>query len=236
VRLPAVDDAITAVGPWDGSKTQSEKKRWSEILSQKLAGSLAENLRRVGFKDTRPLAGGASEKAFQGGLGPKRVDVSYADERHGLLLAVSVKTIGYPPFGKNLKNRLSDLLTEAITLHMRFPYSVISALFAFPTIADQDVGPLRKTSTFARAVRLFSLASGRREYTDPGEKFENITALLYDPVSAISPKARVVKLVDCTTGQVITETQYFDLLRQIYNERNPHAPIGSEFELDENEE
>jgi hypothetical protein len=48
------------------------------------------------------LPGGAREKAFQGGLGPKRVDVSYADERHGLILAVSIKTITSEPFGKNL--------------------------------------------------------------------------------------------------------------------------------------
>lgn len=230
-----LSDAVRAPGIWDHSKPQSEKKRWSELLSRHLAKAVAANLRLAGFADTKPLPGGSSEKAFQGGLGPKRVDVSFADERHGLLLAVSIKTIGFPPFGKNLKNRMGDLLPEAITLHMRFPYAVVCALFAFPATADEDVGPMRKSSTFARAVRLFSLASGRREYTDPAEKFENITALLYEPLSAARGKVRIVKLVDCSTGVNISEGEYFERLRQMYNERNPHAPIGSDFDLDEDD-
>ena len=117
-----------------------------------------------------------------GGLGPKKVDVSYSDEQHGLLLAVSIKTISFAPFGKNLKNRFGDLCTEAITLHMRFPYSVVCALFAFPSACDQDFKQPRSLSTFRVATRLFSTISGRREYTDPGEKFENVTMMLFQPV------------------------------------------------------
>jgi len=230
-----LSDAVRATGRWDNSKLQPEKKRWSELLSRHLAEAVASNLRSAGFVNTKPLPGGVSEQAFQGGLGSKRVDVSFADERHGLLLAVSIKTIGFPPFGKNLKNRIGDLLPEAITLHMRFPYAVVCALFAFPAVADSDVSAMRKSSTFSRAVKLFSLASGRREYTDPAEKFENITALLYEPLSAETGDVRIVKLVDCTSGRTISEAEYFDTLRQMYNERNPHAPIGSDFNVDEDE-
>ena len=188
------------------------------------------NLRERGFENTKPFPGGPGERAFQGGLGPKKVDVSYADEQHGLLLAVSVKTIGFPPFGKNLKNRFGDLMTEAITLHMRFPYSVVCALFAFPDAADSDRTPLRRMSTFDRACKLFSLASGRREYTDPGEKFENVTAVCYRPITALSSEPEILRLVNCSTLQEIDEAHYFELLRTIYNERNPHAPIGDDFE------
>ena len=96
---------------------------------------VADGLRSVGFEKTKPLRDGTTEKEFQGGLGPKRVDVSFSDEQHGLLLGVSIKSICFTPFGKNLKNRFSDLCTEAVTLHIRFPYSVLSGLFAMPVSA-----------------------------------------------------------------------------------------------------
>lgn len=223
-------ETLSHVGRWDLASDRNEKKSWSERLSRALAEYVAANLREGGFENTKPFPGGAGERAFQGGLGPKKVDVSYADERHGLLLAVSVKTIGYPPFGKNLKNRFGDLMTEAITLHMRFPYSVVCALFAFPEAADIDRTPIRRMSTFDRACKLFSLASGRREYTGPGEKFENVTAVCYRPISIGQPEPVILRMIDCTTLEEIDETRYFDLLRTIYNERNPHAPIGDDFE------
>ncbi len=168
-------DAVIATGqiPLD-SVPQAEKKRYSERLSGHLAVEVAESLRIVGFPNVKPLRDGPKEKEFQGGLGPKKVDVSYADEQHGLLLAVSIKSINFAPFGKNLKNRFADLCTEAITLHMRFPYSVVCALFAFPVAANEDATQGRIIPTFQRAANLFATISGRHEYTNPGEKFENI--------------------------------------------------------------
>jgi hypothetical protein len=150
-------DAVIAAGVIPGKDAKKElKKRYSEVLSQKLAQEIAGGLRSIGFKSVKPLPSGKGEKAFQGGLGPKRVDVSYADEQHGLLLAVSIKTITSEPFGKNLKNRFYDLCPEAITLHLRFPYSVVCALFGLPNAANEDVTTGRKVSTFERARKLLS--------------------------------------------------------------------------------
>lgn len=208
------------------SAPQAVKKRYSEILSNHLAQEAANDLRALGFPNVKPQRGGPGERAFQGGLGPKKVDVSYADEQHGLLLALSIKSINFPEFGKNLKNRFADLCTEAITLHMRFPYSVVGGLFAMPVDADEDVTPFRRLSTFKRAVKLFSTISGREEYTDPGEKFENMSMLLYQPKGrGVEPWVRIV---NCDTGLEMTEAEYFELLRAIYNERNPHVMIGEE--------
>ena len=108
-------DAVRAVGlmPLTG---QALKKRYAEKLSKELAEEVADNLRLLRFPAVKPSRGGPGEKAFQGGLGPKKVDVSYADERHGLLLAVSIKTTNFRPYGKNLINRFGDLCTEAIRL------------------------------------------------------------------------------------------------------------------------
>lgn len=219
-------DAIIAAGDIpDGSAHQSVKKRYSEVLSEKLAREVAQGLRDVGFTNVHPTRDGATEKTFQGGLGPKRVDVSYSDDKNGLLLAVSIKSINFPKYGKNLKNRFGDLLTEAITLHLRFPFSVVCMLFAFPVGANSDLGPLSRMSTFERARRLFATVSGRRDYTDPGEKFEDVTMLLFEPLPVESGTPRI-ELFDATTNASMTETEYFLRLRNLYNTRNPHAIIG----------
>jgi hypothetical protein len=221
-------DAVIASGPMPfGTAVQSVKKRYSEVLSSHLAVEVAEGLRAVGFPSVLPERGGPGERSFQGGLGPKKVDVSYADVRHGLLLAVSIKSINSAPFGKNLKNRFADLCTEAITLHMRFPYSVVCALFAFPAAADADITPGRTLSTFGRATRLLATISGRKEYTDPGEKFETVTMMLFQPVVENGPEPWV-KLLDTMTQKEMTEQEYFLLLRGLYNNRNPHALLGEE--------
>src|SRR5947209_7557115 len=176
---------------------------------------VAEGLRGVGLPNGRPRRGGTGERAFQGGRGPKKVDVTYSDERHGLLLAVSVKSISVPPFGKNLKNRFADLCTEAITLHMRFPYSIVCALFAFPVFADQDVTRGRRLSTFRRAMKLLATIAGRADYTSPGEKFEHIAAMLFQPVVDGGPMPST-KLYDVQTERELVEQEYFLLLRDLF--------------------
>jgi hypothetical protein len=221
-------DAVLATGPIPPQTApRADKKRYSELLSNHLALEVAGGLRRLGFEGVTPLPGGPGEKAFQGGLGPKKVDVSYADERHGLLLAVSIKTITTAPYGKNLKNRFYDLCPEAISLHMRFPYSAVCALFCFPAGANEDVTSGRTLSTFARASRLLSTISGRQDYTDPGEKFENITMMLFQPVTADGPTPWV-RLTDVVSHREMTEQEYLLLLREIHNRRNPHTAIGEE--------
>src|SRR5215207_1553614 len=100
-RRMSLGDAVLATGPLPPDTiSQDKKKRYSEILSSHLARQLAAELRYVGFKNVRPLTDGPTERAFQGGLGPKEVDVSYSDEQHGLMLAVSIKSICFSPFGK----------------------------------------------------------------------------------------------------------------------------------------
>ena len=226
-------DAVVATGiiPPD-SVSREEKKRFSERLSSNLAPEVAEGLRAVGFRGTKPLRGGPGEKAFQGGFGPKQVDVSYSDERHGLLLAISIKSINFQPFGKNLANRFADLCTEAINLHLRFPYAVVCGLFAFPIAADQDVTKKRTISTFQRATTIFASISGRQEYTDPPEKFEHFAMMPFQPVTegGASPTTRVI---DATSGREISEREYVETVLRIYNKRNPQSMIINRGDIEE---
>ncbi len=225
-------DAVKAAGVYPQADAPRElKKRYAELLSKALAPEVAEALRSRNLPGVKPLRDQPGEKAFQGGLGPKRVDVSYSDEQHGLLLAVSVKSITAPPFGKNLKNRFGDLCTEAITLHMRFPYSIVCCLFAFPSEADLDTSPGRPVSTFRRAVKLMSTISGREDYTGPGEKFESVTMMLFQPLTEQGGEPWV-KLFDAESGDEISEQEYFSNLVKLFNDRNPHIAI----ELDTDQE
>ena len=226
----SLSDAVAAAGPYPASDaTQAHKKRYSELLSAKLAFEVADGLRGVGLTDVRPVRGGPGERAFQGGLGPKKVDVTYADERHGLMLAVSIKSITAPPFGKNLKNRFADLCTEAITLHMRFPYSVVGGLFAFPVMADQDVTLGRRTSTFRRAMKLLATTSGRENYTDPGEKFETVTMMLFQPLTTETP-IPTARLFDAITEVEFAEQAYYKRLKDLFHRRNPHIAMDEDIE------
>ncbi len=223
-------DAVTAAGQYPAlDAAQAKKKRYSEQLSAALAVEVADGLRGVGLPNVRPMRGGPGERAFQGGLGPKKVDVTYADERHGLLMAVSIKSITAPPFGKNLKNRFADLCTEAITLHMRFPYAVVCGLFAFPIMADEDVTRGRKMSTFRRAMKLLATISGREDYTDPGEKFESVTLMLFQPTTATATTPSL-KLFDATTESEVSEADYFRGLKDSFNRRNPHVAIEEDMD------
>jgi len=83
---------------------------------------------------------------------------------------------------------------------------------------------MRPVPTFRRALKLFATISGRSEYTDPGEKFEDVTLLLFDPGEGRRPEPSL-KLFEASSGQELSEAQYYQKLRNIYNTRNPHAAI-----------
>jgi hypothetical protein len=77
-------------------------------------------------------------------------------------------------------------------------------------------------------MRLMAAVSDRKDYTDAGEKFENVTMLLFRPAEkGRKPK---VQLFDAKTEEEISESDYFVRLREIYNRRNPSALIGDDDE------
>jgi hypothetical protein len=127
--------------------TPPAKKAYSEKISAAVALALADELRHRGLKGARPVgpdeAGrSGAERRMSGGLGAKKVDVTWATETDGLLLAISVKTINFKDEGtgnyqKNLTNRRSDMLMEAVTLHRRFPYAVLAGSFFLDSLVQR---------------------------------------------------------------------------------------------------
>ncbi len=124
-----------------------------------------------------------------GGIGAKKVDVTWATAEAGLIFAASIKTINARDaksgnYQKNLTNRRADLLFEAVTLHRRFPYAVLLGLFCLDqgAAADEKMkgDRLTRRSTFRNAHQRLQLFTGRDDPADREEQFEILCLLLVD--------------------------------------------------------
>jgi hypothetical protein len=183
----------------EDTASRAGKKRYSERISAAVALALAAELRERGLAGCLPGGGketaqSGTERRMAGGLGAKKVDVTWSTEEAGLLLAISVKTINFRDqrtgnFQKNLINRRGDMLMEAVTLHRRFPYAVLCGLFFLDKDAARDGTPRRK-ATFLNAHQRLQLFTDRNDPAGREEQFERLYLLLLDA----SPKRVSVRM------------------------------------------
>jgi hypothetical protein len=206
---------------------QSEKKRYSELVSQKVALALAEELRLRGLREARPAGDGdlgdsGAERRMAGGLGAKKVDVTWATEESGLLLAISIKTINFRDsktknYQKNVVNRRGDMLMEAVTLHRRFPYAVLAAFFFLEKGAETD-GTQKRRSTLANAHTRLQLFTGRNDPAGREEQFERFYIILLD-VGQDNVMLRPFAVGDAVTE--LSMNGILDDLLKLVVQRNP---------------
>lgn len=220
-------EAVRSVGakPADDAP-QSEKNPWVARLSNAIALALAQELRDRGMTEARPAGPGdiglsGAERRLAGGIGAKRVDVSWATEESGLILACSVKTIMFRDrvsraYQKNLTNRRGDLLVEAVTLHRRFPYAVLTGFLFLDAQAAHDHTTRRK-STFQNAFPRLRLFTGRRDPAGREEQFERLFLLLVDS-NPFSPTVTCYEVHD--PDNPIELEQAFDEVVELVAERN----------------
>jgi len=227
-----VDDLLAAAlktlppKPQDDAK-QSLKKRYSEQLSEVVAQAFAEELRKRGMNEARPAPPGeidasGAERRMSGGIGAKKVDVTWATEESGLLFSVSVKSINFRDggtgnFQKNLTNRRGDMLFEAVTLHRRFPYAVLAGVFFFDKDAAKD-GTKQRKSTFENANNRFRIFTGRDDPAGRDEQFERMYLALLD--CDCDPPTATLYLAGDGEEPVELEHMFDDLVR-VVAERNP---------------
>lgn len=230
--MARIDDLVSAAlkllpeKPADDAE-QAAKKRYSELVSQRVALALAAELRHRGLKEARPAGEGelgdsGAERRMAGGLGAKKVDVTWATEESGLLLAISVKTVNFRDkktknFQKNLINRRGDMLMEAVTLHRRFPYAVLAGFFFLDKDAEHDHTAKRR-STFSNAHSRLQLFTGRDDPADREEQFERFFLILLDA----SPTAVGIRAF--AVGQPDTELPLSNILDDLLKtvaQRNP---------------
>lgn len=207
---------------------QADKKRYSERVSEVVAQALAAELRMRGLSEARPAPPGTldasgAERRMAGGLGAKKVDVTWATEESGLLLAISVKSINFADKGgkgsyqKNLTNRRGDMLMEAVTLHRRFPYAVLGAFFFLDKGAEHD-GTTRRRATFLNAHARLRLFTGRNDPAGRDEQFERFYLLLLDA----SPSAVTIRAFEVgKPDDPVPLDKILDDMLTLVAERNP---------------
>ncbi len=209
------------------SADREVKKRYSEQVSQAVAVALADELRKRGLTEARPSPPGVvdksgAERRMAGGIGAKKVDVTWATEESGLLLAISVKTVNFRDgrtknFQKNLVNRRGDMLIEAVTLHRRFPYAVLAGFLFLDAAAASD-GTANRRSTFINAHARLKLFTGRGDPAGRDEQFE----ILYVFLLEASPDNANVRAYEVgNREQEVPLERIFDHLMVLVAERNP---------------
>lgn len=221
--------ALQTLPPKPGdTAAQADKKRYSEQVSEVVAQAFAEELRQRGMEEARPAPPGeldasGAERRMSGGIGAKKVDVTWATEESGLLLAISVKSINFRDgrtanYQKNLTNRRGDMLFEAVTLHRRFPYAVIAGVFFFDKGAADD-GTERRSSTFNNANHRFQMFSGRTDPSGRDEQYEQMFLVLLD--SDTTPPSTRLFAVGEGAPVPIELSVAFDRLVKTVADRNP---------------
>lgn len=209
------------------SVSRHEKSRYSELISQAIASAFAEELRLRGLKGTRPAPPGllgtsGAERRLAGGIGAKRVDVTWATEESGLLLGLSIKSINFRDsttrnFQKNLINRRGDMLIEAVTLHRRFPYAVLGGFVFLDKEAASD-NTSKRRSTFENAHSRLRLFTDREDPAGRDEQYERMYLVLLD-ANPFNPSLIPYKVGDSLT--VLSLQSIFDDLVTLVAERNP---------------
>ena len=223
--MARVDDLLEAalIGLGDKPADNSAatvKKRYSEQVSAVAALAVADELRQRGLRDARPAPPGVldnsgAERRMAGGIGAKKVDVTWTTGESGLLLGISIKSINFRDqktgnFQKNLTNRRGDMLFEGVTLHRRFPYAVLGGLFFLDAGAESD-STARRRSTFLNTHNRLKLFTGR---SDPGgrdEQYEHLYVLLLEACSTFA-KYRVF-CVGEPDKEVTLDRAFEDLLK-----------------------
>lgn len=222
------------------SAPAATKKRYSELMSQAVAAALAEELRLRGLDGTRPggdyeVGTRGAERRMSGGIGAKKVDVTWATAESGLLLAISIKCItsrdgSSGNYQKNLINRRGDMLGEAVTLHRRFPYAVLGGFMFFDYRAAAD-GSEQRSSTFRNAHRAFRLFTGR---SDPAGRDEQYERFYFGLVEATRFQVNVTFTLAGEPDQAVTLDDALDALLRVVVERDPdfYTVLGPSGEID----
>lgn len=204
-------EAVKATGdkPSDSAPAPT-KKNWNQKLSDNLALAIAAELRDLGMSTALPGEPGqvglsGAERRLSGGIGAKKVDVSWATEESGLIFAISVKTIMFRDnstgnYQKNLTNRRGDMLIESVTLHRRFPYAVLAAFLFLDAGAEfDDINPdgtaRKRKSTFKNTFPRLRLFTGRNDPAGREEQFEKFYVLLLDS-NRFAPSIRAFEVND----------------------------------------
>ena len=220
--------ALDALAPKSEYAASPRKKgKYSQDMSNAVAVAIGGALRQRGMREVTPSdpesdGPAGAERRMAGGIGAKKVDVTWATEACGLILGASIKTINWRDKGsgnyqKNLTNRRGDMLFESVTLHRRFPYAVLIGFLFLDVGAASDDTESRE-STFLNAHHRLKLFTGRDDPGDREEQYERLYIVLVDADPAGST-------VRCTpVGEPDVDVSFDDVVAEALDlvaDRNP---------------
>jgi len=112
-----------------------------------------------------------------GGVRPQNFDVIYRPD--GVRIAFDSKTLNdLQSVQKNYQNMINDLATEATTVHLRFPLSLVAFIIAIPEPAFTPPQSLAIIETLERLT-------GREDTDRDNHKAEVISLLIWNPTTGI---------------------------------------------------
>ena len=111
-----------------------------------------------------------------GGIRPQNFDVIYRPD--GVRFAYDSKTLNARnSLGKNYRNMINDLGTEAATVHTRYPSAIVAFIVAVPE-------PCLGNHTW-NLINVLRRLSGRQATSDEAYKAEAISLVIWDPLTGV---------------------------------------------------
>ena len=156
---------------------------FGKVFDEKVAKDLAVMLGGVEVmtpsqKDLLPRKKDAVEVGAVrviGGLRPQNYDVGYQPD--GVRFVFDSKTLNdSESVRKNFQNMVNDLYTEAMTVHLRFPYAVVGFMVVIPS-------PCFTGGIRSRFTRMLDRLVGRASPLDANHKAEAVSLVLWDPIN-----------------------------------------------------
>lgn len=186
-------EIFVKIGLPNEDSTQKEKKNYAEAFSRELAALFADQVRQryPNARVTPLLDGKEQEFRIGGAIDAKKTDVTVWDDRAGLILGVSIKTItamdeSSQRYTKNMKRNDMELRDEADILHRRQPYAYLTAVVLLPMKSTCDGRANNAASSFAHGVFTFRKRAGR-ESPDSSryDLFERVFIGLFEDDGAV---------------------------------------------------
>lgn len=146
---------------------------------------------------------------------PKDVDVAVIDKVNGPFIIVGIRS-QMSSVAKNILTYYEEIIGDCISLHDRFPMAVICYIYLLPTKPIKP-GKVDETVDLDRAEKLFRLITDRGDWRNTKDKYEHFAFLKVDF------KQDPPRLLDTIPQLQITD--FFDKIKDTYNERNFFNPI-----------
>lgn len=180
------------------------------VRSQRFIKHLHEyctrELERVGF-DREQIK---TEESILGSHKAKRVDIAVVDPANGPLVVIGVRS-QMSSISKNILTYYEEIIGDVISLHDRFPMTVIGYVYILPTRPIKP-GLEGEITDLNRAQMLYSFITERGDWRNTKDKYEKFAFLRVDFTNDPPTLQKTLPQLEIAP--------YFDDIAEIYNLRN----------------